>query len=122
MSWYARTGPRRPSSAKFQSQLHRGTQQATGAQYRGWKYSFVAHQTGSGVQRTRYAVSIRDANDHPVAYVRDCASIPQATEAAKRCIDEKLGPPTTRRTDQPLGSIPTLPEFIAARRVAAQEK
>lgn len=122
MSWYARTGPRRPSTAKFQSQLHRGTQQTTGAQYRGWKYSFVAHQTGSGVQRTRYAVSIRDTDDHPVAYVRDCASIQQATEAAKRCIDEKLGSRDRRQTSHSLGSIPTLPEFVAARRAAAQEK
>ncbi len=109
MPWYAQTGPRRKPYGKFRSQAKLGTETAAGAQYRGWHYSFVAHSTGSGVQRTRYAVSIRDGNQNRVAYLRDCASIPQATEAAKRWIDDTMSRIAKRRAESGLGTIPKLP-------------
>ncbi len=109
MPWYAQTGPRRRRYGKFQSQAKLGTEASAGAQYRGWHYSFVAHATGSGVQRTRYAVSIRDGNQNRVAYLRDCASIAQATEAAKRWIDDTMNRIAKRRAEIGLGSLPTLP-------------
>lgn len=91
MTWYARTGPRRKESGKFKSHSHLGTAQSAGGQHRGWHFDFVAHQTGSGVRRTRYAVSISDPNKNRVEYLRDFSNIGQATDAAKEWIDRTLG-------------------------------
>lgn len=114
MSWYARTGPRRKQTSKFQSQLKLGTDKTAGEEYRGWHYSLVAHQTGSDVRRIRYAVSILDTNKNRVAYLRDCCSIQQAADAAKRWIDQTLGRMLAQRAPIAVGTIPALPELVAA--------
>ena len=91
MSWHAHCGPRRSETGKFRSHAQLGTEKSSGGQYRDWFYSFVTHQTGSGVRRTRYAVSICDPNKNRVEYLRDFSSIEQATVAAQHCIDHQLG-------------------------------
>jgi hypothetical protein len=70
MSWHAHCGPRRSETGKFRSQAKLGTEKSAGGQYRDWFYSFVTHETGSGVRRTRYAVSICDPNKNRVEYLR----------------------------------------------------
>ena len=112
MSWYARTGPRYKQGGKFQPELVPGTEKCAGGEYRGWHYSFVSHQTGSGVKRKRYAATILDGNRNRVAYLRDCSSIQQATEAAKFWIDETIAQTLAQSAAKSLGTIPTLPEFV----------
>ncbi|MEM8945015.1 MAG: hypothetical protein AAGD11_07515 [Planctomycetota bacterium] len=114
MSWYARTGPRYKQRGKFQSALIPGVENLTGAEYRGWHYRFVTHQTGSGVKRMRYSASILDGNHNRVAYLRDCASIQQATAAAKHWIDETIAQTAASAAAKSVGTIPTLPEFVQA--------
>jgi len=109
MTWYAHTGPRRKETGKFHSHAQLGTKKSTGGQYRGWHFDFVAHQTGSGVRRTRYAVSIRDAQKNRVQYLRDFSSIQQATEAAQEWIDHTLGLGLPKPSPGVVGTIPTLP-------------
>ena len=50
MSWHAHCGPRRSETGKFRSQAKLGTEKSAGGQYRDWFYSFVTHETGSGVR------------------------------------------------------------------------
>lgn len=106
---------------KFQSRLKLGTENTAGAQYRGWYYHFIAHQTGSGVRRTRYSVSICDSNHHRVGYLRDCATIQQATEAAKHWIDEKLEGAQLRLNTKVAGTSSSPPSRLF-RASLAQEK
>lgn len=123
MSWYARTGPRHKKSGdKFQSERIPGTVKHTGEEYRGWFFSFVAHQTGSGVTRKRYAATILDRNKHRVAYLRDCSSIQQATEVAKHWIDETIAKSLKVATANSLGTIPELPVGSSEQSRVAQEK
>lgn len=100
MSWYARTGPREKTPGKFRSRPKLGTDKTAGSRYRGWYYDFVTHRSASGSQRTRYAASILDPNRNRVAYIRDCATIQQATDAAKRWIDQALTPKDLRESAQ----------------------
>jgi len=117
MTWYARTGPRRKETSKFRPHAQLGTKKSTGGQYRDWLFDFVAHQTGSGVRRTRYAVSISDPHRNRVQYLRDFSSIQQATEAAQEWIDRTLGLDLPKPSPGVVGSIPTLPS-----QQTAQEK
>ena len=91
MSWHAHCGRRSKESGKFRVRSGHGTVKTVGAEYRGWSYSFVAHQSGSSVARTRYSVSILDANKNRAHYMRGFASIKQATTAAQEWIDAALG-------------------------------
>ena len=109
MTWYARTGPRRNESGKFQSHAHLGPARATGEEYRGWHLEFVTHKTGSSVRRTRYAVAISDPNKNRAAYLRDFSSLQQATTAAQQWIDHTLGQSLSETFPTHLGSIPRLP-------------
>jgi len=109
MTWHAHTGPRRKTSGKFRSHAQLGTAKSQGGTYRGWHFSFVGHQTGSGVERTRYAVSISDSRRNRVKYLRDFSSVRQATEAAKRYIDTALGFDLTQVAPSTIGTIPGLP-------------
>ena len=119
MSWYARTGPRERARGKFQSELRLGTEKTDGGQYRGWRYSFIAHQASGATRRTQYAVSIRDANNNRAAYLRGCSSIQQAAEAAKHWIDNAMGKSPSSREQVNLGAIPPLPTPLTR---ASQEK
>ncbi len=107
MTWYAHSGPRRSETGKFRSQAKLGTEKSAGGTYRDWFYSFVAHQTGSGVRRTRFAVSIRDPHKNRVAYLRDFSCLNLATVAAEQWIDQQL---THDRTEPRLGSTPLFGE------------
>lgn len=109
MPWYAHTGPRYKHSSKFQSQLRPGTENTSGAEYRGWHYSFVVHQATGTTRRTRYGVTIRDPKKNRVAYLRDCSSIQQATDAAKHWIDSTLEKIAVRQEAGQVGTIPALP-------------
>lgn len=110
MTWYAHSGPRSHSSAKFRSYTKMGTEKhSTGGRYRDWQYSFVAHQTGSGVRRTRYAVTISDPHGNHVEYLRDFSSIDQATSAAQQWIDRKLNWKLADALPAEVGTIPALP-------------
>lgn len=109
MTWYARTGPRKKETGKFHAHAHLGMTTSSGGQYRGWRFDFVAHQTGSGVRRTLYAVSISDPNKNRVEYLRDFSSIHQATNAAQQWIDRTLGLGLPKPSAGVLGTIPALP-------------
>lgn len=109
MTWYARSGPRRKESGKFRSHAQLGTAKTTGDQYRGWSYSFIAHQTGSGVSRTLYAVSICDPYGNRVDYLRDFPNIQQATKAAHQRIDRTVGQSLVTAKPGAVGTIPTVP-------------
>ena len=129
MTWYAHSGPRKNATGKFRSYSQLGTEKSAGGRYRGWSYAFVAHQTGSGVRRTRYAVSICDTNKNRVEYLRDFSSIKQATDAAQQSIDQKLGPDSSRPhlgavpLLGDLGTIPALPTPEShSGKIVAQEK
>ena len=108
MPWYARTGPRKKESGKFPTHKQLGTTQSSGGEYRGWHLDFVAHQTGSSVRRTRYAVSISDPHKNRVQYLRDFSNLQQATAAAHAWIDQTLSM-TLAKPTHGIGSIPGLP-------------
>ena len=116
MSWYARTGPRKKESGKFRSHALMGPTTSSGQQYRGWQFEFIAHQTGTGISRTRYAVSIRDPQQNRVEYLRDFSSRQQATQVAQQWVDRTLSASLT----QPKSGIGTIPDLPAA--PAIQEK
>lgn len=118
MPWYTHSGPRRKQHGKFQSQAKLGTEHAEGSQHRGWHYSFVMHQTGSGVKRTRYAVSISDPQHNRVAYLRDCSSIQQAAEAAKHWIDTTLSRIAANQLAGDVGALPAISNRIFRARFA----
>lgn len=112
MSWYARTGPRKRESGKFRSQAHVGIEKSAGEQYRGWSFSFIAHQTGSSVRRTLTSVSICDPSKNRAAYLRDFPSIQQAAAAAQEWIDHTLSMRLSKVVTSDVGAIPTLPEVL----------
>jgi len=114
MTLFANSGPRGKVSAKFRPYSKMGLEKSTGGQYRDWHYSFVAHQTGSGVRRTRYAVSISDPNKNRVEYLRDFSSLEQATTAAKQWIDQKANWIQANALPRAVGTIPTPPTSVAA--------
>ena len=122
MPWISHTGPRHRQAAKFTTHARLGTDKSAGGQYRGWHYSFTAHSTGSGVQRTRYSVSILDNKKHRVAYLRDFSSIEQATRGAKDYIDQKLGFDMQQKSAANVGTIPKLPTSKTVENLPAQEK
>ncbi len=107
MSWHAHAGSRRKETGKFRSYTQAGTGKSVGEPYRDWSFSFVTHQTGSSVRRTRYAVAICDPNKHQAAYLRDFSSLSQATAAAKEWIDETL---SLKLVASAVGTIPALPK------------
>ena len=107
MSWHAHAGSRRKETGKFRSYAQAGTGKSVGEPYRDWSFSFVTHQTGSSVRRTRYAVAICDPNKHRAAYLRDFSSLGQATAAAKEWIDETL---SLKLVASAVGTIPALPK------------
>ena len=110
MSWHARNRVGKKDSGKFRHHAHLGTQKSVGGQYREWHYSFVTHQTGSGVRRTRYAVTICDPKGHRAEYLRDFSSIQQATVAAQQWIDQKLSFDPLDLRPGLVGTIPSLPQ------------
>ena len=113
MTWIASTGPRRRESAKFRSYAHMGTETSASGHYRDWSYTFVTHQTGNQVRRTRYAVSICDPHHNRVKYLRDFSNVEQATAAAKECIDELLSLRLPQQKPGDVGTIPALPPAAA---------
>ena len=106
--YHTHRGPRTRDMGKFQSRSAAASSKSAGGEYRGWHYTFVAHQTGSSVKRTSYAVSIRDAQKNPVEYLRGFSSIDQATRAAYSGLDAKIGKFTSVPGGQ-IGTIPSVP-------------
>ncbi len=111
--YHARRGSRNSDLGKFQSRTALATTKKPGGEYLGWHYDFVAHQSGSSVKRTRYAVSIKDPHHNPVEYLRGFSSIAQATQAARDWLDAKLGKVLTRLPAGQIGKIPSMPSADA---------
>ena len=120
MSWHAHAGSRFKETGKFRSHAKMGTQKSAVEEYREWHFSLIAHQTGSGVRRICYAVSISDPHHYQVEYLRDFSSIQRAKEAAQEWIDRRIRLLLANQQPGVIGRIPSLP--IAPENPNAQEK
>jgi hypothetical protein len=109
MPWYARSGPRTRETGKFRAHSQLGTTKSHGEAYRNWSYHLVAHQTGSGVRRTKYSVSVCDPNHQRAAYLQDFCNLQQATTAAQQWIDQQLGRTLPAQQPGAVGTIPAAP-------------